>query len=109
MGGRKRMICKWVWEQGLKVKMMKLNKKGCLLSQVITSRKDARPGTNSARTCSPSTSNAMLLCSVGGKEQGANREFMGGVEFAEVVAMDQIMLGDSHGSAHSEFRNIYNS
>ena len=35
--------------------------------------------------------------------------FMGGVEFAEVVAMDQIMLGDSHRSAHSEFRNIYNS
>ena len=69
---------KWVWEQGLKVKMMKLNKKGCLLSQVITSRKDARPGTNSARTCSPSTSNAMLLCSVGGKEQGANREFIHG-------------------------------
>ena len=45
-----------------------------------------------------------------------NREFVRGVEFvatgvevAEVMAMDQIMLGNSHWSAQSEFRNIYNS
>ena len=90
------MTFKWVWRR-------KLNRKGWLLSKVMRSRKDAKPGMEMGNKAS--NASTVLLWAVGGVEFVAT-----GVEFMATVVMfvaiEQSTLG-SHGSAQGEFRNIY--
>ena len=97
------MPFKWVWRR-------KLNRKGWLLSKVMRSRKDAKPGMEMGNKAS--NASTVLLWAVGGVEFVAT-----GVEFPATVvefmatvvmfvAIEQSTLG-SHGSAQGEFRNIY--